>query len=231
MDLSIYLAVTGAELRGLDSRGRSLAWMACRFSQSGTGISGAPTSLPPKSILMLTDEIPAQDHEPGRIAAEMIQAAQALDCSRILLDFQRPNDPKTTEISAAIIKASPIPVGISALYAHQFDCPVLVSPSPIWHSLDHYIAPWHGREIWLEAILEDALVTVTDTGSQYSLCNAIGSYPLFHEGLCVSYRTEVTANAIHFFLHRGKEELDKLLEKANAHDITTAIGLYQQLGI
>ncbi len=231
MDLSIYLAATGAELRGLEDTERSLAWMACRFSPSGSGISGIPTSLPPQSMLMLTDEIPVQDHDPARVAAELTQAAQTLDCSRILLDFQRPENPKNADIAAAILKASAIPVGISGLYAQHFDCPVLVSPSPLWIPFAQQLAPWGGREIWLEAVLEDALVTVTEVGSRYKPCDSSGDYPFYDDELSVSYRTEVTADALHFYLHRGKEELGKLLEKANTKGIKTAVGLYQQLGI
>ncbi len=230
MDLSIYLAATGAELRGMDLNAQKLAWMACQFSLSGTGISGIPASLPPESILMLTDEMPIQQHDPHRVADELLSAAENLKCSAILLDFQRPKTEEAATMAETILHAAALPVIISQPYGTLFSCPVLISPSPLWLSLETHLAPWQDRQIWLEAILEDAIVTVTKDGSQYSPCVHHKETPFYNEALCVSYAVEEEKDCLQFYLHRGKEELKKLLQQANNIGVKNAIGLYQQLG-
>lgn len=230
MDLSIYLAATEAELRHMAFNQGPVAYMACQFSPSGSGISGLPSSLPAGSMLMLTDEFPVQDHDPARVARELLQTASDLSCSRILLDFQRDNEPKTVQVASAILKDATIPVGISQQYARHFQCPVLVCPSPLWTPLTEHLAAWQGREIWLEAVLEDATVTLTQEGSFYHTDSNGKDTPFYSDRLCLSYTGEQDGHTLHFHLHRGKSELDKLLKEASRLEVTTAIGLYQQLG-
>ena len=228
--MEIYLAATGAELLHLASYQGSLAYMACHFSSSGRGISGLPDSLPNGSMLMLTDEFPVHDHDPEQIACELLQGATTLSCGHILLDFQRADEPKTTQIASAILNKATIPVGISAQYAEHFQCPVLVSPSPLWTPLAEQLAPWSGREIWLEAVLENASVIVTEEGSRYIAGDHPREAPHFCEELSVSYSSCATSSGVEFHLHRGKQELAHLLDRAKQAGVSTAIGLYQQLG-
>ena len=107
---------------------------------------------------------------------------------------------------------------------------MLISPSPLWLTLDAHLAPWQDRQIWLEAILEDAIVTVTKDGSQYSPCVHHKETPFYNEALCVSYAVEEGEDCLRFYLHRGKEELNKLLQQANRKGVKNAVGLFQQLG-
>lgn len=229
MNLLLYHAVTGAELTAAVKSGKPLAWMACRLSSSGNGISGVPPALPPDSMLMLTDEMPAQGHDPVRVAQELAQAAQSLNCANVLLDFQRPRCVESEQIVRAVLQAAPCPVGVSESHAAGFDCPVLVSPPPLWTSLEEQIDPWRSRQIWLEAVQEDAVVTVTDTGSHYAPCPAHGDFPFLDARLQVAYRIETTEDAVCVYLHRGQKELDGLLAQASHRGICTAVGLYQQL--
>ena len=231
MDLSIYLAATLAELQRMASYQGSLAYMACHFSSSSRGISGLPSWLPSGSMLMLTDEFPIQDHDPNRVAKELLQGAENLSCSHILLDFQRPYNPQVTEVASAILKSAAIPVGISQQYAHNFQCPVLVCPSPLWTPLLDHLAPWKGREIWLEAVMDDGIVTITQNRSSYEPSSHHSHTPFYSHELCASYAGVMDEESLRFFLHRGKDELDNLLEEAAKLGVTTAIGLYQQLGI
>lgn len=229
MDLLIYHAVTGVELAAAEKTGKPLAWMACRLSPSGDGIGGVPTSLPPGSMLMLTDEMPAQGHDPQRVARELAQVAHELGCSRVLLDFQRPRCSESEQIVSAVQKAAGCPVGVSEGYAAELDCPVLVSPPPLWTTPEEHLAVWKGREVWLEAAQEDAVVTVTEAGSHYAPCEAHGAFPFLDRQLLAAYRVETESEAVRVYLHRGKEELEGLLNRAKSLGVSAAVGLYQQL--
>lgn len=231
MDFSIYLAFTGAEWASVGEYGGKMAFMACRFSPWGGGISGVPTFLPPGSMLMLSDETPVQGHDPQRIAEEMSRAVGALGCGRVVLDFQRKDQAEYGQIVAAVREAVSCPVGVSEHYAKALDCPVLLSSPPLWTPLSQHLEKWTGREIWLEAVLEDATVTVTEAGSRYQLCDR-EELPQshVHEKLHVRYRVQTQEKAALFHLRRDREQLDALLQEAEELGVRTAVGLYQQLG-
>jgi len=120
-------------------------------------------------------------------------------------------------------------VGVSEHYAAELDCPVLVSPPPLWAPLEEHLAPWKGREVWLEAAWEEAVVTVTEAGSHYAVSKNGGPFPFRDENLQTAYRIETGPDAVRVFLHRGKAELDMLLALASQLGVTAAVGLYQQL--
>ena len=231
MDFSIYLAFTGAEWAFMREYGGKAAWMACRFSPGGRGISGVPSSLPPGSMLMLTDETPVEEHDPQQVAWEMAKAVDALGCERVLLDFQREKSEEYCQIVRAVRETVGCLVGVSELYAQELDCPVLLSAPPLWTPLSEHLRKWAGREIWLEAVVEDAVVTVTGQGSRYESCTAhLPENSPVHEGLHVRYWVQTREQEALFLLRRDKAQLDALLREAQTLGVRTAVGLYQQLG-
>ena len=229
MDFEIYLAVTGAEIISASQSRKPLAWMGCHLSAGGSGISGVPASLPPDSILVLTDQMPPQGHDPQQIAQELVDAAHQLNCSRILLDFQRPQSDAGNQIVEHILTLANLPVGVSEGYGAHLRCAVFLRPPPLWTALDDHIAPWKGREIWLEAAQEDAVVTVTTAGSHYTTCHKDYPYPFQSEALQVAYRIETGPDQLRVYLHRGPKELQELLHQAKQLGICTAVGLYEHL--
>lgn len=231
MDFSIYLAFTGAEWASVREYGGKVAWMSCRFSPWGRGISGVPPSLPPGSMLMLTDETPVQGHDPQQVAQEIARAVDALGCGRVLLDFQREKREEYSQIVSAVREAVGCPVGVSELYAEGLDCPVLLSSPPLWTPLSQHLNKWAGREVWLEAVMEDGVVTVTEQGSRYEACAAeLPENSLVHDGLHLRYWVQTQEKAALFHLRRDREQLEKLLAEAAKLGVRTAVGLYQQLG-
>ena len=147
-----------------------------------------------------------------------------------MLDFQRANLAKNFEVAQAAIRKLPCPVAVSDLYAQELTAPVFLSLPPLDMPLQKYIAPWKGREIWLEVGLQAQLLTVTEAG-----CSAATTTvdtlpePVFSaEEFFMRYHWEVTGDKAVFTLQRTKEDLDLLLETAEG--ITLAVGLYQQLG-
>lgn len=233
MAIPLFLAMTGWEISKNEELPHSIAWMACHFSPYGTGLTNLPRSLPPGAMVIVNDRTPVCGHDPERIAAQLAELVEAHQCGSILLDFQRPDEPQTTAIAEAILRRLNCPVGVSLPYAEGLSCPVFLPPVPPHIPLGEYIAPWHGREIWLECALDGSLITVTGDGSTImSLPYSDDSeYPHKDTELCCHYKIELSEKQSQFFLRRTSEDLRSLLTMAEGENITHAIGLYQELGV
>lgn len=227
MPSPLFLAMTAAEFQTNSEISSQIAWMACHFSPYGTGLSNCPQALPPGSMLILNDRTPVCGHSPQVITKQLASMVEALGCSRVLLDFQRPGEPETAAIANAIVSALACPVGVSAAYAKELDCPVLLPPLPLHKPLADHIAPWEGRAIWLEAALDTAVYTVTQAGCKIESGHDSGDYPHIDAGLHCRYRIDMAGDAITFTLHRNWEDLQALM--AESENIQCFVGLYQEL--
>ncbi len=224
MPFDFFLAQTGAEIHRPLPPEAGRAWMACHFSSSDQGLSNLPQALPEGSMVMVDDFIPAAAHDPQKIAAQLAQVVERCHCHRVLLDFQRPGDARTADIAAAIVAALRCPVGVSEAYAKGLPCPVCLPPLPLHMPLADYIAPWKGRQVWLEVMPQAAVYTVTGEGCKQAECDAQGPFPHFNEQAFCRYRMEVAEDAIRFTLSRGLEELEKLRQSKL---VDCFVGLYQ----
>ena len=117
MGISLYLAMTAAEISACDTLPDMLAYMACHFSPYSTGLSNIPGSLPPESVLILNDRTPICGHDPKLITYQLTQALDELQCKGLLLDFQRPGCEESAVLAKQLINEVPCPVGLSAAYA------------------------------------------------------------------------------------------------------------------
>lgn len=230
MAIVLHLAMTAAEFHINSPLPCPKAWMACHFSPYGTGLSNLPPELPKGSVLILNDRTPVFGHSPEQIARQLAETAERLECSGILLDFQRPGEPQTQAIAAAIAPL-PCPVAVTPLYAGGLDCAVFLPPPPLTMPLESHLAPWQGREIWLEAALEQQHIRVDKSGS-HTLPWDGDALPCPHieEKLHCIYRTEVQKDHIDFFLRRDLAQLHALLAEGETLGIRRFVGLYQQLG-
>jgi len=230
MALTLYLAMTAAEMGENLSFPPHLAYMACHFSPYGTGLSNLPRDLPPGSLLILNDRTPIRGHDPELIADQLIETIEALRCSGLLLDFQRPGCEETTALIANLIGSLPCPLGLSASYAEDVSCPVFLPPPPLDTPLESYLAPWKGREFWLEAALDGSHLTLTADG-----CTSTPiPYPhlsggFSQETLHCHYQVQTDEATAHFTLWRTREDLEDLLAEAEGLGVTQAIGLWQEL--
>ena len=233
MFIPCYLAMTAAEMAQFDGLPAESAWMACHFSPYGTGLSNCPSALPAGSMLILNDRIPISGHDPQRIADQLQQALEQLSCDSILLDFQRPDKAETAQLCRLLAQQLPCPLGISHHYAQDLECSVFLPPPPLDMTLEAHLKPWAGRSIWLEAALEAAQYTVS--GERCHICPLPYAQPeqesFVDNALHCRYRCEIGDAAISFFLYRTADQLNALLEQADALGIEKAIGLYQQLGM
>lgn len=231
MGLPLNLAMTASEMASAGALPEKCAWMACQFSPYGEGITNIPAQLPPGAMLILNDRMPCQGHSPDLVAGQIADTLSAFGCESLLLDFQRPTQPEAEAIIRTLVEAIPCPVAVSEHYARNLDCPVFLSPAPLHVPLHRHLAPWQGREIWLEAALCQEVITVTKDGTtfapQFPPDGLEGGF--FEEVLCCRYRTEIRQTQVCFTLFDTPDSLQKKLEQALNLGVTRAVGLYQEL--
>lgn len=109
MAIRPFLAMTAAEIRGTETLPPKTAWMACHFSPYSTGLSNLPKALPPGSMVILDDITPIHGHDSETIAAQLRPRLDALECSGVLLDFQRPGYEEAELLAGRLSEALPCP--------------------------------------------------------------------------------------------------------------------------
>ena len=228
MAIPFYLAMTAAEFSRCDRLPQRIGWMSCQFSPGGKGLSNLPASLPADSLLILDDQTAPDGHDKDLIRQQLAEIIDANHCAGLLLDFQRPDDPQTARIAEELLSL-PCPVCVSHLYAKELSCPVFLPPCPLTVPLSEHLAPWDGREIWLEAATDSAVITVRETGSHFSPLSPDGDFPHEDTRLHCRYRIEILPKEVRFHLQRTREDLDQLLVDAAAQGVQCAVGLWQEL--
>ena len=205
--------------------------MACHFSCYGTGLSNRPQALPQGAMLIVNDRTPVYGHDPELIAEQLLEILSQNTLSGVLLDFQR-TDPQQQVIAQKIVQSLPCPVGVTAPYAKELACPVFLPLPPLYSPVEEALSQWEGREIWIDAALDAARITVTGDGTEYSqIPFSPSTDPLFsQEELHCSYTTRVTDKNATFTLYRDRGALFSLLEHLQSFGVSRAVGLYQELG-
>ena len=229
MGLPCYLAMTAAEFSS--AMPPEAAYMACHFSSSSDGLSNLPEHLPENAMVILDDSTPFDGHDPNRIREELEAVIKSHRCKYLLLDLQRPKDEKVTALCDLLVQALPCPVIVSEVYAKARSCPVFVSPPPLLTPLSDHLAPWEGREIWLEAALDRQVVMVTETGSARFPCEdtALPEPWFLEDRLFCRYHWVLEGRTARFTILRTKEDLAAMLDGAEAFGVKGAVGLYQEL--
>ena len=227
MGLPLYLAMTASEFTTCSPLPAKAAWMACHFSPYGTGLCNLPPDLPEDAMVILNDRIPPKGHDPEYILDQLAQ----LQCGCFLLDFQREGNSETAALARTIVERASRPVGVTPQYGQHLDCPIFLPPVPIDVPLAEYLAPWEGREIWLEAATDSLRYTVTEQGSVPTPLSRIPDRGLKDEGLFCHYQIEALADRAEFALWRTREDVDELLAAAASLGVTRAVGLWQELHI
>ena len=228
MVLPLYLAMTAAEIRANTDFPPKLSYMACHFSPYGIGLSNCPTHLPEGAMLILNDRTPIHGHDHGFIRDQMAAIVETQKCDSVLLDFQRPDEPELFHLAAKLSETLPCHVGISHWYAKDLDCSVFLPPVLLDTPLSEHLAPWQGRDLWLDVSTENQEITITEKGAS-SLIIPHQVYPDCHadSALHCHYRIDVGEN-IRFTLFRTEQDLQDLLAEATLSGISRAVGLYQE---
>jgi len=231
MAVKRYLAMTAAEFAAVQEFPPNIGWMACHFSPYGTGLSNLPPSLPPGSLLILNDRIPICGHDPERIGNQLKQAAETMDSTGILLDFQQPDNQALADMAAHLTDSLPCPAAVSEHYAANLNCPVFMSPCPHHTHLQEHIALWDGREIWLDLATDAETITLTKKGAQI-ISLPPGEMPEgghWDQQLHCHYSTQTGEDFARFTLWRTKDDLENLAREAEELGVATLVGLYQEL--
>jgi len=228
MVLPLYLAQTAVEMAG-NPVSQYPAYMACHFSPAGPGLSNVPSFLPAGTMLILDDSNPWTSHDPDIILKQLTEIMETWRCSYLLLDFERPDCDDQQNLAKLLTEVLPFPVGVSADYARGLSCPVFLPALPPDKALDAYLAPWQGREIWLEAALEGITLTLTEAGCQVEPLWDFPEDGLTDQRLHCRYAIETVSDSAIFHLWRTWEDLNGLLEEAKSRGTIKAIGLWQEL--
>lgn len=230
MAINRYLAMTAAEIASCSPLPPGLGYMACHFSPWGTGLTDCPDSLPQGAMLILNDRMPVRGHDPKHVTDQLRELVETLRCGSVLLDFERQGSTEAARMAGAIAAGLPCPVGVSALYARALDCPVFLPPVPQDTPLPDYLAPWDGREIWLEAALDSMVITLNPEGASLTRQPfPANPSPIHYDAkLHCHYQIQVD-DSVRFGFHRRPEDLATLLAEAEALGVRRAVGLYQEL--
>lgn len=228
MAITRNFAMSPEEFKAVMPLPRGCAWMSCHFSEDG--LRDLPESLPEGSMLILDDSIPPKEICPEKILSQLTEAVSRLSCEAVLLDFQKPGCPGLIHLTDLLQKGLSCPVGVSLLYGKETDGPVFLPLLPAHKALKDWLAPWHGREMWLEVGPAPELATVTGKGTHFSVPSPpLASCPHRHEALNCHYGIRLKDSEILFTLCRTCDDLKHLTEEAESLGVTRTIGLYQEL--
>ena len=227
MEIPLYLAMTAAEFSSCNPLPQHPAWMSCRFSSSGDGLCNLPSTLPEGTLLILDDQTPPAGHDAFLIRRQLEEILNSHRCAGLLLDFQRPDSTETAEIAKTMLSL-PCPVCVSHLYAEDPSSPVFAPPCPLTTPMEQHLAPWQGREIWLEVALDSADYRIHKNGCQIRPVSQ-EALPFYDEKLFCHYGIRIEPEQILFTLERKRTDLDILLASAAACGVTRTVGLFQEL--
>lgn len=232
MAIAPFLAMTAAEIYAVFSLPEKVAWMACHFSPYGLGLSNLPRTLPAGSLLMVDDITPPHGHDPILVSEQLSACVEDLQCSGVLMDFQRAGCEETQTIARYLAEALPCPVAVSAVYAKDLDCAVFLPPVPPSVSLEDHLLTWKNREIWLELGLDGEILTLTEDGCQITpLPSPHPESQAFQDAMLhCHYTVETNKKAARFTLWRTKDDLQDLLEEAESSGVVRSVGLFQEIG-
>lgn len=227
MEIPVYLAMTASEFRSCRQLPPHAAWLSCLFSPYGRGISNIPKQLPPDSLLIISDKTPICGHDPELIYQILLNIMPQLSVRGLLLDFEGAVTPESMNIVRKLITL-PYPVAVSATHAGSLDCPVFV-PYPLpSESLSTHLAPWKGRDIWLEISTAVQKITITPSGAEHQIATSHSELPHEDRELHCHYRIDVGNNELQFTLQRTVEDLHDLLDSGHSMGVSVAVGLHQE---
>lgn len=229
MAIAAYLAMTPTEFCAAAPE-EPVAWMACHFSPYSPALSNLPETLPEGSLLMVNDSTPPAFHDPDLIRDQLCRVVEAHRCRGVILDFQRPGSRETAALCSRLCQALPCPTGVSSLYAGALNCPVFLPPLPLRLPAKSCLAPWKGREIWLEDSPSGEIFLITADGCQALPWQKPENPEGFRRepGLQCSFRTEPRDQALEITCFRTEEDRQALKSLLEEWGVTITVGLYQE---
>ena len=207
MPIPVYYAMTMQEMRAAERYPEHLALID--FCSSAKD-----------AIVILTDRKPWDIRQLQTIVDNQ---------NKILLDFQRPDDPENHRLIAELERLG-LPYCATGIYADKYDCAVLLPPVPPTRALADHIAPWKGRALWLELALDGQCITLTKDGATDRYISHAEQHRHCHcdAELHCHYCIRTMQSSAEFTLWRTKEDIADLLKEAESLGVRLAIGLWQE---
>ena len=230
MKIPMFLAMSAAEFSFCRQLPAHMAWLACHFSHSGSGISNTPTALPANSLLILDDSAPFQMHHPQQILEQLTFVSSKLQVRGVVLDFQRPVTAEVQELALLLQKKLPCPVAAPPPYSDG-KSPIFLPPVPLQQIPQIYLTPYRSREIWLEVALDRVQLHISKDGCRKEL-DTFGTFEeLSHQSqqLYCHYQATCYPNEVIFRLQRTRKDLEELSEEVSCLGVSQMIGLWQEL--
>lgn len=231
MIFPVYLAITAQEFTHFRELSSTLCYMACHFSLSGEDLSNLPISLPANTIVCIDDSTPIANHNVEVVTRQINALVETHHPCGILLDFQRPDNPRALDMIKSIISCVNCPVAVSHIYASKFQCPVFLPPLPYRLTIEEYLKPWVNREIWLElgTDMEMAIITEDAFSIEHIYDTPENHYFLDDPSLLCHYCINVKQDHIALYFQRTKTDLEQIQRAAKKLGVSKFIGLWQQL--
>ena len=201
MGLPHYLAMTPEEFTRIAPLPDKPAWMSCRFSPQDQHLIHIPSQLPAGSILIIDDAFDLIDPNLDEIIQSLKHLFPALH--GVLLDFQKPNNEVIPQLAHILSQQLPCPVGLSSLYAKEWEGPVFLPPVPLHLPIEEHLAPYAHQELWLDTSPESEQIHVTSAGIHYSP-TAVDKSAFLHKDsiLHCHYGIEIREDEICFHLYK-----------------------------
>lgn len=220
MDFSLYLAMAPM---GALPKELGYARFFCPFGAEKPPMEGLPEGYLP----IFTDSTPYAGQKPEDIANQWVPLLK--DGPGIVLDFQKKGQPGLWDFVQALRRLLPCPLAAAPEYAGTSG-PVFLPPIPPDILPEDALAPWQGREIWLDLGTAPRRLTLTPTGCRGEDWCAEEAAGFTDEALCCHYRiTKPGTDKYQFLLWRSCADLCRLMEKANRLGVQRYVGLYPEL--
>lgn len=222
MAINFYLAMMAEEISNYASFPENTAFIYCPFDAK----ADISRDIPPDVILVLTDSSPVKPE----LAEPVAHWIRRSCCKAVLLDFQLPEQKNSGLFARNLQQMLTCPVVISECYASDLDCPVFLSPLPHHRALQDHIAPWAGREIWLDIHPMSEQLLLTEQGAAIRTISDFYAAEHSHADsrLHCHYSIALEQNAANFTFWRTDEDWQALMEEMEQCGIHHAIGLYQE---
>lgn len=218
MDFSLYLAMAPS---GALPRDVGYARFFCPFDEA------VQESLPEGCLPIFTDSAPYRGQAPEEIASRWLPLLQG--APGIVLDFQRPRQPGLWAFVQGLRPLLPCPIAPVPEYADS-EGPVFLPPIPPDTPLEEALAPWQGREIWLDLGICTRKLTLTPMGCRSEEWISEEAAGFSDDRLCCHYRIEhPEADTFRFLLWRSGPDIASLMEQGRHLGVRRYVGLYPEL--
>lgn len=219
MDFSVYLAMAPEQAL---PEGLRKAFLFCPFEENGM-----PEFLPPECLPVLTDRTPFSKEKSIQLIDRLSSIASG--CHAVLLDFQRNEQTGLAEFVQELGAALSCPIAAPPEYAGPAG-PVFLPPIPPDVMPEEALAPWQGRQIWLDLAPSALKLTLTAGGCSSTETSETGTGGFRDRVLLCHYRAEtILKDRVQFALWRTGEDLSALTARLPELGVCGCVGLYPEL--